>query len=80
MTKSQLCKCPQCGEIPEMGYACDEFFIFSLSKPTGCCLCSSFYEMHATEAQEIEAWNTYCKEVKSNDSDMPGVRTSTHSQ
>lgn len=78
--KFRLCKCPQCDEIPQIGYACGEYFVFSLSKPTGCCLCSSFFEMHATEEREILAWNTYCKEVKLNDSNLPRMRTSSHNQ
>lgn len=49
--------CPQCKEVPLIGYACGEYFIMSLDKITGTCLCSSFIEMHSTEEQEIESWN-----------------------
>lgn len=53
--------CPQCGEVPEIGYACGEYFILSRSKAVGACVCSSFAEMHSTKKQEIEAWNKFCK-------------------
>ena len=51
--------CPECGEVPLIGYACGEYFVLPLSKPVGTCICSSFYEMHASEEREIEAWNRY---------------------
>lgn len=53
--------CPQCGEVPEIGYACGEYFILSISRAVGACVCSSFAEMHSTKEQEIEAWNKFCK-------------------
>lgn len=49
--------CPNCGEVPEIGYACGEYFIFPVSKCVGACVCSSFLEMHSSEEQEIDAWN-----------------------
>lgn len=49
--------CPQCGEVPEIGYAYGEYFILSRSKAVGACVCSSFTEMHSTKEQEIKAWN-----------------------
>lgn len=49
--------CPQCGEVPVIGYACGEYFILPTSKAVGTCVCSSFAEMHSSEEQEIEARN-----------------------
>lgn len=48
--------CPKCGEIPTIGYACGEYFIFPTKKNYNC-LCDSFSEMRASKEQEIEAWN-----------------------
>lgn len=53
----KLKPCPKCGEVPEIGYACGEYFVFSTNKVTGVCVCSSFCEMHASRKQEIDAWN-----------------------
>ena len=55
--KEVLRACPQCGEVPEIGYCCGEYFIFHPSKIDGMCFCSSFAEMHSSEGTEIEAWN-----------------------
>lgn len=49
--------CPQCKEVPLIGYACGEYFILPISKIVGTCFCSSFTEMHSSKEQEIEAWN-----------------------
>lgn len=49
--------CPQCGEVPTIGYACGEYFIVPTSKAVGACVCGSFNEMHSSEEREIEAWN-----------------------
>lgn len=57
----ELKSCPQCGEVPEIGYACGEYFILSRSKAVGACVCSSFAEMHSSMNQEVEAWNKFCK-------------------
>ncbi len=57
MNRAKLKPCHQCGEVPEIGYCCGEYFIFHISKPVGICFCSSFTEMHSSEQQEIEAWN-----------------------
>lgn len=54
---NKLKPCPKCGEVPMIGYVCGEYFILPISKVVGTCVCSSFAEMHATEQQEIEAWN-----------------------
>ena len=51
--------CPQCGEVPTIGYACGEYFIYSHEEKD--CACDSFTEMHSTKEQEIEAWNKFCK-------------------
>lgn len=53
----ELKPCPQCGEVPMIGYACGEYFILPVSKTVGTCVCSSFTEMHSNEEREIEAWN-----------------------
>lgn len=54
---NELKPCPQCKEVPKIGYVCGEYFILPNSKPVGTCVCSSFTEMHSSEEQEIEAWN-----------------------
>lgn len=54
---AELKPCPQCGEVPEIGYACGEYFILQISREVGACVCSSFTEMHTSKEQEIEAWN-----------------------
>lgn len=54
---NELKPCPQCQEVPMVGYVCGEYFIFTASKPVGTCFCSSFAEMHSSQEQEIEAWN-----------------------
>ena len=46
--------CPKCWRVPELGYACGEFFVLGRSD---CPMCGGFTEMHATEVQEAEAWN-----------------------
>ena len=53
----ELKPCPQCGEVPEIGYACGEYFVFHPLKVVGTCVCSSFTEMHSSEELEAEAWN-----------------------
>ena len=57
MEKNEMKPCPKCGDVPEIGYACGEYFIFHPSKVVGMCFCSSFVEMHSSENLEIEAWN-----------------------
>ena len=57
MKETELKPCPLCGDVPEMGYCCGEYFIFHPSKVVGMCVCSSFTEMHSSERLEIEAWN-----------------------
>ena len=57
MKEIELKPCPQCGEVPEIGYCCGEYFIFHLSKCVGTCFCSSFAEMHSSKQTEIDAWN-----------------------
>lgn len=54
---NELKPCPECGEVPIIGYACGEYFVMSVSKPVGVCFCSNFTEMHASEEREIEVWN-----------------------
>ena len=54
---TELKPCPQCGEVPEIRYACGEYFILPTSKAVEDCGCSYFTEMHSTKEQEIEAWN-----------------------
>lgn len=53
----ELNPCPKCGEVPMIGYACGEYFIFHASKTVGTCMCSSFTEMHSNKELEIEGWN-----------------------
>lgn len=54
---NNLKPCPKCGEIPEIGYVCGEYFIFPVSKCVGTCICSSFTETHSSKELVIEAWN-----------------------
>lgn len=53
----QVCPAHNDGEVPEIGYACGEYFILPISRAVGACVCSSFAEMHSTKEQEIKAWN-----------------------
>lgn len=55
----KISPCPMCGQIPEVAYSCGEYFIVSQSE-NKYCLCNRFYEMHASESQEIECWNRAC--------------------
>ena len=55
--KAKVKACPECGEVPMIGYCCGEFFVFHPSKVVGTCFCASFSEMHSSEVQEIDAWN-----------------------
>ena len=57
MAELKLLPCPKCGQVPLIGYACGEYFIFSIDKPVGVCVCGSFCEMHSSKEREIEAWN-----------------------
>lgn len=45
----ELKPCPQCGEVPKIGYACGEYFILPISRAVGACVCSYFAERHSTE-------------------------------
>lgn len=49
--------CPQCGEVPTIGYACGEYFVITSSDSAGTCLCGLFNEMHSSEELEIVEWN-----------------------
>lgn len=53
----ELLPCPECGDVPEVGYACGEYFIMSTVHPVGECFCGNFTEMHSSEEKEIEVWN-----------------------
>lgn len=53
----ELKPCPQCKEVPTIGYACGEYFIMPTPKAGVSCLCKSFNEMHSSKELEIEAWN-----------------------
>ena len=55
--KAKVKACPECGEVPMIGYCCGEYFVFHPSKVVGTCICASFSEMHSSEQQEIDAWN-----------------------
>ena len=35
--ENELKPCPECGEVPMIGYACGEYFILTPSKPVGTC-------------------------------------------
>lgn len=55
--------CPQCKEVPIIGYCCGEHFVMPLKAPVGACVCSSFTEMHSSEETEIKAWNKHVEEM-----------------
>ena len=55
--------CPQCKEVPIIGYCCGEHFVMTLKAPVGACVCSSFTEMHSSEETEIKAWNKHVEEM-----------------
>ena len=59
--KVKLDACPLCGQTPLLGYACGEYFIMPLKEIVGCCVCSSFTEMHSNEELEAERWNKFCE-------------------
>lgn len=59
--KVELDDCPLCGQTPLLGYACGEYFIMPLKEIVGCCVCSSFTEMHSSEELEAERWNKFCE-------------------
>ncbi len=60
--KAELLPCPDCGDIPEIGYACGEYFIMSAVHPVGECFCGTFCEMHSGEEREVECWNKAVRE------------------
>lgn len=70
INETELKPCPQCGEIPMLGYACGEYFIFHPSKCVGTCFCSSFCEMHSSKKLEIEAWNRRADNEQSDKNDL----------
>ncbi len=53
----EMAPCPQCGKVPEISYACGEYFIFNPSEPRYTCFCSDFLEMRSSIEGEIKAWN-----------------------
>ena len=56
---AELKPCPCCGQIPQIGYACGEYFIMGTEE---CPFCDDFLEMHSSENTEIEAWNRWVNE------------------
>jgi hypothetical protein len=48
----KLNPCVKCGSVPQMAYACGEYFIIGR-----CEACNGFKIMHSTEEQEAEDWN-----------------------
>lgn len=60
----ELKPCPVCHKIPEIGYACGEYFIMSEDDDCPVCGINGFTEMHSNEEQEIEAWNRRGNECK----------------
>lgn len=61
----ELQRCPNCGKVPHIGYACGEYFI--VGSDTGCPICDDFNEMHSSEKIEIEAWNRRAEDGRSMD-------------
>lgn len=53
----ELKPCPKCGGVPQIGYACGEYFVIGEKKDCPVCGVCSFVEMHSSEEMEIEAWN-----------------------
>ena len=60
--KTRLLPCPNCREVPDVGYACGEYFIMSAVHLERECFCGSFSEMHSSEEREIDCWNKAVKE------------------
>lgn len=54
---SKLKPCPQCGHIPLIGFAYGGYFVFSLDKIAGMCVCSSLCERYESKKLAEEAWN-----------------------
>lgn len=53
----EMAPCPQCGKVPEISYACGEYFIFNSSEPRYTCFCDRFTEMSSSIESEIKMWN-----------------------
>lgn len=52
----EMLPCPECGEVPQIGYCCGEYFVYG--EDPKCPYCGhAFTEMHSSELLEIEAWN-----------------------
>lgn len=47
-------RCPVCGRVPSIDYACGEYFV---SGRENCRLCGDFSEMHSLKQLTIKAWN-----------------------
>lgn len=63
---SEMAPCPQCGKVPEISYACGEYFIFDIFKEINTCFCASFTEMHSSMKSEVEAWNKAVNNYEAN--------------
>lgn len=61
---NELKPCPVCGQVPEIGYACGEYFIVSEDEYCTGCGIDAFTEMHASEEAEIEACNRSVDDAK----------------
>ena len=62
----EMAPCPQCGKVPEISYACGEYFIFNSSEPRYTCFCGHFTEMHSSMKSEVEAWNKAVNNYEAN--------------
>ena len=60
---TELKPCPACKKIPQIGYACGEYFVFGDDEDCpGCGI--DFTEMHSSEQLEIEVWNRRAEDGK----------------
>lgn len=62
LDREELMPCPECGDVPEIQYACGEYFLINPLHRSKRCFCNDFPEMHSSEEYEIECWNKAVKE------------------
>lgn len=50
-------RCPVCGRVPSISYACGEYFVDGREGCSFCGVGGTFSEMHASRDGEVDAWN-----------------------
>lgn len=62
---AHLAPCPVCGQTPNLGYCCGEYFVYGDNPTCHCCGGTNFCEMHSDPRLEIEAWNRWVLYLRS---------------